>query len=216
MPQRPRGIPKGFSIGVSMSEASSGAPRGALDGVRVLEIGVFIAAPFAALQLADLGADVIKIESPAGEPVRASGPFVAGESSPFLRLNRSQALGRARSEVSRRANARSCASRRMRTSSSKICVPARCARSVLSYDDLRAVNPRVVYASASGFGQDGPLADRPGLDIMAQARGGLMSITGAPGRPAGEDRRADLRSWSAGLYVALGIMAALRERDRAA
>ena len=63
---------------------------GALHGVRVLEVGVFMAAPFATMQLADLGADVVKVESPVGgEPVRSTGPFVEGHSSPFLRLNRS-------------------------------------------------------------------------------------------------------------------------------
>ena len=112
-----------------MSDGTSAANSGALAGVRVLEIGVFIAAPFAALQLADLGADVIKIESLDGEPVRASGPFVNGESSPFLRLNRLEAFRRARSEVGRRESERSCGSPRRRTSSSRTCVPARCARS---------------------------------------------------------------------------------------
>ena len=83
----------------------------------------------------------------------------------------------------------------------------------LGYDDVRAVNPRVVYASASGWGQDGPLADRPGLDIMAQARGGLMSITGTPG---GEPAKVGVPVCDlvCGLYVALGRDAALRERDR--
>jgi formyl-CoA transferase len=74
------------------------------------------------------------------------------------------------------------------------------------------LNPRIVYASASGFGQDGPLADRPGLDIMAQARGGLMSITGAAGGPPAKIG-VPICDLVAGLYVALGIMAALRERD---
>ena len=83
----------------------------------------------------------------------------------------------------------------------------------LSYDDVRAVNPRIIYASASGFGQDGPLADRPGLDIMAQARSGLMSITGAPGGPPAKVG-VPLCDLVCGLYVALGIVAALRERDR--
>jgi crotonobetainyl-CoA:carnitine CoA-transferase CaiB-like acyl-CoA transferase len=78
---------------------------------------------------------------------------------------------------------------------------------------VRAVNPRIVYASGSGWGQDGPLADRPGMDIMAQARGGLMSITGSPdGAPAKVGVPiADLVS---GLYIALGVTAALRERER--
>ena len=74
-------------------------------------------------------------------------------------------------------------------------------------------NPRIIYASASGFGQDGPLADRPGLDIMAQARGGLMSITGAPGGPPAKVG-VPVCDLVCGLYVALGIVAALRERDR--
>ena len=76
------------------------------------------------------------------------------------------------------------------------------------------MNPRVIYASASGFGQDGPLADRPGLDIMAQARGGLMSITGAPGGPPAKVG-VPVCDLVCALYVALGIVAAaLRERDR--
>ena len=194
-----------------MSEASIGAPHGALDGVRVLEIGVFIAAPFAALQLADLGADVVKVESLAGEPVRASGPFVNGESSPFLRLNRhkrSVALD-LKSPAGKAAFLRLAATADVVVEN--LCPGAMRALG-LGYGDLRAVNPRVVYASASGFGQDGPLADRPGLDIMAQARGGLMSITGAAGGPPAKIG-VPICDLVAGLYVALGIMAALRERD---
>jgi formyl-CoA transferase len=184
----------------------------ALDGVRVLEIGVFIAAPFATLQLADLGADVVKVESLDGEPVRASGPFVNGESSPFLRLNRSKrsiALDLKSPEGKR-------AFMRLATRSDVVVEnlrPGAMRALGLSYDDIRAVNPRVVYASASGFGQDGPLADRPGLDIMAQARGGLMSVTGAPGGPPAKIG-VPVCDLVCGLYVALGIVAALRERDR--
>ncbi|HUQ53363.1 MAG TPA: CoA transferase [Gammaproteobacteria bacterium] len=183
----------------------------ALDGIRVLEIGVFIAAPFAALQLADLGADVTKVESLDGEPVRASGPFVSGESSPFLRLNRhkrSVALD-LKSPGGKRAFLRLAATADVIVENLR---PGALRALQLGYDDIRAVNPRVVYASASGFGQDGPLADRPGLDIMAQARGGLMSITGeAGGAPA--KIGVPICDLVAGLYAALGIVAALRERD---
>jgi crotonobetainyl-CoA:carnitine CoA-transferase CaiB-like acyl-CoA transferase len=183
-----------------------------LDGVRVLEVGVFMAAPFATLQLADLGADVIKIESLDGEPMRASGPFVAGESSPFLRLNRAKrsvALN-LKSPEGKRAFLRLAAAADVVVENVR---PGAMRALGLSYDDVRAVNPRVIYASASGFGQDGPLADRPGLDIMAQARGGLMSITGAPGGPPAKVG-VPVCDLVCGLYVALGIVAALRERDR--
>jgi formyl-CoA transferase len=187
--------------------------KGALDGVRVLEVGVFMAAPFAALQLADLGADVVKVENPdGGEPVRSTGPFVAGESSPFLRLNRSKrsvaidlksAAGR--TAFLRLAGRADVVVENLR--------PGAMRGLGLSYADVRAVNPGVVYASASGFGQDGPLADRAGLDIMAQARGGLMSITGEPDGPPAKVG-VPVCDLVCGLYLALAVTAALRERDR--
>ena len=178
----------------------------------MLEIGVFIAAPFAALQLADLGADVIKIESSAGEPVRASGPFVNGESSPFLRLNR---LKRSVVLDLKSAGGKQAFLRLAATADVVIenLRPGAMRALGLSYDDVRAVNPRIVYASASGFGQDGPLADRPGLDIMAQARGGLMSITGSPDGPPAKIG-VPICDLVSGLYVAFGVLAALRERER--
>jgi crotonobetainyl-CoA:carnitine CoA-transferase CaiB-like acyl-CoA transferase len=195
-----------------MSERRIDGSRGALDGVRVLEVGVFIAAPFAALQLGDLGADVIKVESLEGEPVRASGPFINGESSPFLRLNRhkrSIALD-LKSAAGKSAFLRLAATADVVVENLR---PGAMRGLNLAYDDLRAVNPRLIYASASGFGQDGPLADRPGLDIMAQARGGLMSITGSAGGPPAKVG-VPICDLVAGLYTALGIMAALRERER--
>ena len=194
-----------------MKDENTPAPA-ALDGVSVIEVGVFIAAPFATLQLADLGADVVKVENLDGEPVRASGPFVNGESSTFLRLNRSKrsvALD-LKSPGGKRAFLRLAAKADVVVENLR---PGAMRALGLSYDDVRAVNPRVVYASASGFGQDGPLADRPGLDIMAQARGGLMSITGAPGE-APAKVGVPVCDLVCALYVALGIVAALRERDR--
>ena len=195
-----------------MSDESTLPPPAALDGVSVIEVGVFIAAPFATLQLADLGADVVKVENLDGEPVRASGPFVNGESSTFLRLNRSKrsvALD-LKSPEGKRAFLRLAAKADVVVENLR---PGAMRALGLSYDDVRAVNPRVVYASASGFGQDGPLADRPGLDIMAQARGGLMSITGAPGASPAKIG-VPVCDLVCALYAALGIVAALRERDR--
>ena len=196
-----------------MTEPRSSAARPPLSGVRVLEVGVFMAAPFAAMQLADLGAEVIKIEDPrAGDPVRASGPFVDGESSPYLRLNRNKesvALD-LKSEAGRRAFLALVETADVVIENLR---PGAMARLGLDAAGVQAVNPRVVYASGSGWGQDGPLAPLPGLDIMAQARSGIMSITGTPG---GEPVKVGVPVCDlvCGLYLALAVTAALRERDR--
>jgi crotonobetainyl-CoA:carnitine CoA-transferase CaiB-like acyl-CoA transferase len=188
-------------------------PAPPLHGLTVLEIGVFMAAPFATMQLADLGARVIKIENPAApDPTRATGPFLDGHSSPFARLNRNKesvALD-LKSEPGREAFLRLVARADALVENLR---PGALRRLGLGPDELREVNPRLVYASASGFGQDGPLAALPGLDIMAQARSGLMSITGSPdGDPAKVG--VPICDLVCGLYTALAVTAALRARDR--
>jgi formyl-CoA transferase len=192
--------------------AADGVP-GPLHGVTVLEVGVFMAAPFATMQLADLGADVLKVENPdGGEPVRGTGPFVQGHSSPFLRLNRAKrsvALD-LKSDAGREAFRRLASGADVVVENLR---PGAMRALGLSYRDLRVHNRGLVYASASGFGQDGPLAGRPGLDIMAQARGGLMSITGHAGGPPAKVG-VPVCDLVCGLYVALAVTAALRERDR--
>ena len=193
-----------------MSLDDSAAP---LHGLTVLEVGVFMAAPFATMQLADLGARVIKIENPAApDPTRATGPFLDGHSSPFARLNRNKesvALD-LKSEAGRTAFLRLVAGADALVENLR---PGALRRLGLGPDELRELNPRLVYASASGFGQDGPLAALPGLDIMAQARSGLMSITGSPeGDPAKVG--VPICDLVCGLYTALAVTAALRARDR--
>jgi len=184
-----------------------------LTGTTVLEIGVFLASPYATMQLADLGARVIKVENPAApDPVRATGPFLDGQSSPFARLNRNKesvALD-LKSPDGRAAFLRLAASADAVVENLR---PGAMRRLGLDYAAVREVNPGIVYASGSGWGQDGPLADLPGLDIMAQARGGLMSITGTPeGDPV--KIGVPVCDLVCGLYLALGVVAALRERDR--
>ncbi|MCW3820100.1 CoA transferase [Micromonospora sp. DR5-3] len=184
-----------------------------LTGVTVLELGSFMAAPFAAMQLADLGAEVVKVEHPAGgDPVRQTGPFLGTESSPFVRINRhkrSVALD-LKSPQARPAFLRLVERADVLVENLR---PGAMRRLGLGYADLREINPRLVYASASGWGQDGPLADLPGLDIMAQARSGLMSITGHPGGPPAKVG-VPICDLVCGLYLALAVTAALRERDR--
>jgi formyl-CoA transferase len=181
--------------------------------VTVLEVGVFMAAPYAAMQLADLGARVIKVEDPrSGDPVRASGPFVDGESSPYLRLNRNKesvALD-LKSEAGKRAFLALVETADVIIENLR---PGAMARLGLDAASVQAANPRVVYASGSGWGQDGPLAPLPGLDIMAQARSGIMSTTGTPG---GEPVKVGVPVCDlvCGLYLALAVTGALRERDR--
>lgn len=189
--------------------ASAPAP---LEGITVLEVGAFMAAPFATMQLADLGARVLKVENPAGgDPVRATGPFVEGESSPFARLNRNKSSV----AIDLKAPEGKAAFLRLVEHADVLVEnlrPGAMRGLGLGYEDLRAVNPRLVYASASGWGQDGPLAMLPGLDIMAQARGGLMSITGTPdGEPVKVG--VPMCDLVCAMYVALGVTAALRQRD---
>jgi crotonobetainyl-CoA:carnitine CoA-transferase CaiB-like acyl-CoA transferase len=184
-----------------------------LAGVTVLEVGAFMAAPFATMQLADLGATVLKIEVPgAGDPVRTTGPFLDGHSSPFARLNRNKrsvALD-LKSEAGREALLRLAAEADVLVENLR---PGAMRKLGLDHESIRGAAPRLVYASASGWGQDGPLANLPGLDIMAQARGGLMSITGTPD---GEPTKigVPICDLVCALYVALAVTAALRERDR--
>jgi crotonobetainyl-CoA:carnitine CoA-transferase CaiB-like acyl-CoA transferase len=187
--------------------------RPPLTGVTVLEVGAFMAAPYATMQLADLGARVLKVENPeGGDPVRGAGPFVDGESSPFVRLNRNKesvALD-LKSEKDKALFVELVRSADVLVENLR---PGAMTRLGLDYPALRAENPRLVYASASGWGQDGPLAHLPGLDIMAQARSGLMSITGFPGQDPAKVG-VPMCDLACGLYIALAVTAALRERER--
>ncbi|HVH65719.1 MAG TPA: CoA transferase [Candidatus Acidoferrum sp.] len=184
-----------------------------LAGVRVVEIGNYIAGPFCGMQLADLGADVIKIEAPdGGDIVRTTGPFKNGQSGTFARINRhkrSLAMDlkdpRGKALFQRLAERADVVIENLR--------PGAMARLGLEYDALKTLNPRLIYLAASGWGQDGPLAQLPGLDIMVQARSGLMSITGEPdGDPVKVG--VPICDLVCALYGALAVMAALAARQR--
>ncbi|HSS93555.1 MAG TPA: CoA transferase [Candidatus Dormibacteraeota bacterium] len=159
----------------------AGTEQGPLAGIRVLEVGNYMAAPFCCMQLADLGAEVIKIENPdGGDQVRQSAPLIDGEGSAFMRLNRNKrsiALD-LKSEPGKEIFRKLVATSDVVVENLR---PGTMGDLQLDYERLRTINPGLVYVAASGWGQDGPLRDQPGMDIMAQARSGLMSITGLPG-----------------------------------
>src|SRR5689334_7477600 len=129
---------------------------GALDGIRVVEVGNYMAAPFCAMQLADLGADVVKVENPdGGDMTRLSGPFLDGESSPFVRLNRNK-----RSLALDLKSPRGKDVFRRLAAKADVVVenlrPGTMAQLELDHPKLAVANPRLVYVAASGWGQDGP------------------------------------------------------------
>ncbi|TSD62304.1 CaiB/BaiF CoA transferase family protein [Aeromicrobium piscarium] len=194
---------------ITPETASAPAP---LTGITVLELGAFMAAPFGAMQLADLGADVIKIEPPVtGEPVRSTGDRIEGHSAAFMMLNRNKRSVAVdlKSEDGKRVLRELIEHADVLIENFR---PGALTRLGFGYDEVRRWNPALVYVSGSGWGQDGPLAAKPGLDIMAQARGGLMSVTGTND---GEIVKIGVPVCDlvCGLYIALATMAALKARD---
>ena len=160
-------------------------------------------------QLADWGANVIKIESPPGPEEPMGGPR---EGSDFQNLHRNKRS----MTLNLKSPAGLAAFKRMVKKADVVVEnfrPDVKKRLGIDYKTLAKINPRLVYASISGFGQDGPYANRPGFDQIAQGMGGLMSITGLPGQ--GPVRVGiPIADLSAGLFAALGIMVALLEREK--
>ena len=158
--------------------------RPALDGIRVLELGNYMAGPYAGTLLADLGADVIKVESPAGgDYSRALGPFAAGspDGAGFLRLDRNK---RSLALDLKREGGKQ-AFRALAATADVVIENLRAGTMDgldLGYDALAPGLPRLIYCSVTGFGRTGPYRDRAGLDLVLQAESGIMSVTGEPGR----------------------------------
>lgn len=185
-----------------------------LDGVRVVDLTRVLAGPFCTMMLADMGADVVKVEMPGrGDDSRAWGPPWAGtESAYYLSANRNKR--------SITLNFRTEGGRRVLLDLVRRAdvfienfIPGTLDRLGLGYNDLRKVNPGLVYCSVSGYGYDGPYATRPGYDFIAQAEGGVMSITGEPEGPPMKVGVA-IADITTGMFAAAAILAALRHRDR--
>ncbi|HSI55692.1 MAG: CaiB/BaiF CoA transferase family protein [Ramlibacter sp.] len=156
-----------------------------LAGVKVLDISQVMAGPYACMLLADLGADVIKIEPPGtGDQTRGSMGFKmkGADSMGFLNMNRNKrsVTLNLKSEAGREVLLRMVKDADILLENYR---PGAMKRLRLGYEDLKHLNPKLVYTSISGFGQTGPWADRPGFDLMAQAMSGVMSVTGYPDSP---------------------------------
>ncbi len=185
---------------------------GPLKGIRVLDLTRILSGPFATMILGDLGADVIKVEHPSGgDGTRGNGPFLAdGYSSYFLSINRNK---RGITLDLAHPMGKEILLELVKRSDVLVenFVPGSMARLGLDYPAVESHNPAIIYASISGFGQTGPYAQRPALDIIIQGMGGIMSITGEPdGGPVRVG--ASVGDMVASLYCVIGIQAALQER----
>ena len=182
-----------------------------LQGIRVLDLSRVLAGPYCTMVLGDLGADVIKVEPPEGDETRSWGPpFAGGESAYYLCVNRNKRgmtinlkTGEGREIIRELARQSDVLVENFR--------PGTLTRFSLDFESVSAFNPNLIYCSITGFGQTGPLHDRPGYDFMIQAMGGIMSITG---EPDGEPMKvgvavADL---FAGQNAVIAILAALQAR----
>ena len=182
---------------------------GPLSKYKVVDVTVARAGPTAVRQLADWGADVVRIEAP-GSSDGVTGTYRHGPDFQNLHRNKRCMTLNLKAEEGRELFLRL-------TKDADVVVenfrPEVKRRLGIDYDAVRAVNPRIVYGSISGFGQDGPYRDRPGVDQIAQGMGGLMSVTGLPGQ--GPVRvGVPIADLAAGMYLAIGMLVALLEREK--
>jgi crotonobetainyl-CoA:carnitine CoA-transferase CaiB-like acyl-CoA transferase len=186
---------------------------GPLAGITVLDLSHILSGPFCTMLLADLGARVIKVERPnLGDEARRLGPQVGADSAYFMSVNRGKESITIDISQETGQNLIRELCKRMDVLVENY-TPGSLQKLGLDYERLRILNPRLIYASISGFGQSGPYAHHPALDIIVQAMGGIMSLTGEPnGQPLRPG--ASLGDSVAGLFAALGIVVSLLERER--
>lgn len=183
-----------------------------LEGIRVIDLTRVLAGPYATMILADLGSEVIKIEMPkVGDESRGVGPFQNGVSLYFMSINRGK--------KSVTLNLKSQPGKQLFLRLVKKCdllvenfTPSTMKKLGLDYNVLKLENPRLIYASCSGFGQYGPYSVRGAYDMIIQGLGGIMSITGEPDRPPVRVGTS-IGDLAAALFTVIGILAALHHRD---
>jgi crotonobetainyl-CoA:carnitine CoA-transferase CaiB-like acyl-CoA transferase len=182
-----------------------------LQGIKVIDLTRILSGPFCTMILADMGADVIKVEPPQGDDTRGWGPpFLDTESSYFLSVNRNK-----RSLVLNLKTAEGRAILLDLVKTADIVVenfrPGTLEKLGIGYEVLKARNERIILASISGFGQTGPYTKRPGYDVIAQGMGGLMAVTGEPDRPPVKVGFS-VADVGAGMWATIGILLALQAR----
>lgn len=187
-------------------------PAHPLSGLKVLDLTRVLAGPYCTMVLADLGAEVVKLEVPGrGDDSRHFGPFVGSESAYFMSLNRNK-----RSITIDLKTARGKELFLELLPQFDVLVEnyrgGAMEKLGLGYERLKEVHPRLIYAAVSGFGHTGPYREKPAYDVVVQGMGGLMSITGQPDGPPTRVG-ASLGDITAGLFTVIGILAALRKRD---
>jgi crotonobetainyl-CoA:carnitine CoA-transferase CaiB-like acyl-CoA transferase len=187
---------------------------GPLEGIKVIELAQIMAGPTCGMLLADMGADVIKVEKlPGGDDTRSyTEPSIRGESAAFMVLNRNK-RGIA---VNLKTPGGLEVVKRLLANADVVTENYRkgtLERLGLGYDVLQALNPRLIYCAISGYGRTGPYADKPGFDLILQGFAGIMSVTGEPGRQPVKSGTS-IADINAGILAALGICAALQARAR--
>ena len=187
------------------------SPPGPLNGVRVVEFGNLVAAPYCGMLLADLGAEVVKVEPLGGDLARAIGPFVNGESAFFMAVNR----GKASLAVDAKNSDVASVLRQMVIGADVVVHNLRLGameRMGLGHVDVMAEAPRLTYAVISGFGTSGPYSTRSGIDLIFQGESGMMSISGGEAEPP-HKTATTIADFVAGTNAALAICAALVARS---
>ncbi|TAM76281.1 CoA transferase [bacterium] len=186
---------------------------GALAGLRVLDLTRIASGPYATMLLADHGADVVKVEEPSrGDDTRAFPPYIAGESTYYLSLNRGK-----KSVALDLNSARGQEILRSAVTEFDVLIhnyrPVYVERACLGYEELAAINPRLIYCTITGFGTSGPKADKHAYDLFVAGIAGLMSVTGEPDGPP-QRPGVNLIDHLAGINAAFGILLALKARER--
>ncbi|MDR3565025.1 MAG: CoA transferase [Negativicutes bacterium] len=186
--------------------------RKPLEGIVVLDLTRVLAGPYAAMMLSDFGANVIKLEAPkGGDDSRAFGPFIGKESVYFMSLNRGK-----RSMTLNLKEEKAQELFKAMVEKADVVLenyrPGTMEKFGLGYEELKKINPKLIYTACSGFGHTGPYSERPAYDVIVQGMGGIMSITG---QENGEPTRvgASVGDITAGLFAAFGTMTALYNRE---